>query len=53
MAVGKVLRVIINVYKKQCLAVITWKKNHSSKQAVSITYTLEKKVFAAVTFEGL
>ena len=53
MVVGKALRVIINFYKKQCLAVITWKKNHSSKQAVSITYTLEKKVFTVVTFEAL
>ena len=41
MAVGKALRVIINFYKTQCRAVIKWKKKHSSKQAVSITYTLE------------
>ena len=51
--VGKPLRVIIKFYKKQCLPVITWKKKHSSKQAVSITYTLEKKVFAVATFERL
>ena len=53
MAVGKAQRITINFYKKQCLSVITRKKNHSSKQAISITYTLEKKVFAAATFEGL
>ena len=44
---------MINFYKNQCLPVITWKKKHSSKQAVLITYTLEKKVFAASTFEAL
>ena len=49
----KPLRLTINFYKKQGLPVITWKKKHSSKQAVSITYSLEKKVFAAAPFEGL
>ena len=28
-------------------------QKHLSKQVVPITYTLEKKVFAAVTFKGL
>ena len=28
-------------------------KTHSSKQVVPITYTMEKKVFAAATFKGL
>ena len=44
MVVGKALRAAINFYKKQCLPVITRKKKDSSKQAVLITYTLEKKV---------
>ena len=35
--------------KKECLPVITQSKKHSSKQVVSITYTLEKRVFAAAT----
>ena len=29
------------------------KKKRSLKQVVQVTYTLEKKVFAAATFEGL
>ena len=33
--------------------VITWNKKHSSKQVASITYTLERTVFAAAAFEGL
>ena len=53
MAVEKALRVKINFYKNQCISVIRWKKNHPSKQAVSIIYTLEKKAFAAATLEGL
>ena len=53
MAVGKAPKVMINFYKKQCLPVITRKKEHSSKQAVLITYTLVKKFFAAATFKGL
>ena len=28
-------------------------QKHSSKQVVPITYTLEKRVFAAATFQGL
>ena len=53
MEVGKALRVVMNFFKKQCLSVITWKKKHSSKQAVSITCTMEKKVLAAAVCEGL
>ena len=33
--------------------VITWNKRHSSKQVVSITYTLVKDFFADSTFKGL
>ena len=33
--------------------VITWSKKHPLKQAVPITWTLEKKFFAAAPFEGL
>ena len=47
------LSVAINFYEKQQLLVLTWNKKHSSKQGVSITYTLEKKFLAAATFEGL
>ena len=32
----------INFCQKQCLLVITWNEKHSLKQAVPITYTLEK-----------
>ena len=28
-------------------------QNHLLKQVVTITYTLEKEIFAAATFEGL
>ena len=28
-------------------------KKHSSKEAASITYTLERTIFVAATFEGL
>ena len=31
---------------------MTWNKKYSSKQVASITYTLEKKLFAAAAFEG-
>ena len=41
------------LYEKQWLLVLIWNKKHSSKQVVPITYTLEKKFFAAATFEGL
>ena len=39
--------------EKYCLPVITWNKKHSPKQVGSITYTLDKNVFSADTFEGL
>ena len=47
------LSVTINFYEKQWLLVFTKIKKHSSKQVVSITYTLEKRYLAAATFEGL
>ena len=53
MAVEKNLKVTTNFYKKQCLPVITWNKNHSSKKAASMTYILERKLFEAAAFEGL
>ena len=53
----------MNFYYKQCLPVITWNKKHlwkqvvtkkkKKKQVVTVTYTLEKIFFAAVTFESL
>ena len=46
------LKVTTNYYEKKCLLVIT-KNKHSSKEVVPITYTLEKLVFAAATFQGL
>ena len=52
MSAEKKLLVTINFYKKVFIPIITWNKNHSSKQAVPITYILEKKIFAAATFEG-
>ena len=53
MAVEKNIKVTINFYKKECFPVITWNEKHSSKQVSSITYALDKKKFAAATFEGL
>ena len=47
------LKVITNYYEKKYLLVITKNKKHSSKQFVSITYTLEKRVFAAATFQSM
>ena len=32
---------------------MTWNKKHSSKQVASITYALDKNIFAAAAFEGL
>ena len=52
MAVATNLCVTINLCKKQCLPVITYNKKHSSKQAVSMIYTLRKNFFAAATFKG-
>ena len=34
-------------------AIITWNKKRSSKQVVSMIYTLQKEFFAAATFKGL
>ena len=43
--------VLINSYRKQCLPVITWNKNHLSKQVVIITYTVEKNIFAVAVLK--
>ena len=53
------LKVTTNFYEKKCLK--EWKvikvmrknKKHSLKQLVRITYTLEKRVFAAAIFQGM
>ena len=45
--------VMLNLYKKQYLPVITWTKRYSSKQVLSMIYTLGKGVFGAATFKGL
>ena len=42
--------VTISLYKKECLPVITRNKKHSSKQVVSMIYTLGKDFFATATF---
>ena len=47
------LKVMINYYEKECLLVITKNKKRLSQQVVPITFTLEKRVFAAITFRGL
>ena len=46
------LYVTISLYKKECLPVITRNKKHSSKQVVSMIYTLGKDFFATATFQG-
>ena len=46
----KPLRLTVNFYKKQCLPVITWTIKYSSKQVISITYTLEKSFFCSCYF---
>ena len=51
MVVEKKLMVTINFYKKQSLQVIRWNKKHLLKQVLQVTYTLEEKFFAVVTFE--
>ena len=43
----------LNLYKKQCLQVITWNKKHLSKQVLSVVYKLGNDVFAAAIFKGL
>ena len=45
--------VVVNFYGKLCLPVFTWNKKHSSKQVLPKTHTLEKKLFAGATFDGL
>ena len=45
--------VMISLYKKECLPVITRNKKHSSKQVVFMMYTLGKDFFATATFQGL
>ena len=42
----------MSLYKKECLPVITRNKKHSSKQVVSMIYTLGKDFFATATFQG-
>ena len=44
------LRVTIKYYEKQCLPAITQNKKHLSNPFVP-TYTLEKRIFAAVIFK--
>ena len=39
--------------EKKVHPVVTWSKKHSLKQVVSITYALDKNIYAAVAFEGL
>ena len=51
MVVGKALTVMIKVY--YCLPFITKNEQHSLKQVILITYTLEKIIVAAATYEGL
>ena len=46
-------RLTLTFHEKLCLGVITQNKKHPSKQVVPTIYTLEKRVFAAVTFKGL
>ena len=50
MVVTRNLWVMTSLYKKKCLPVITRNKKHSSKQVVSMIYTLEKDFFEAATF---
>ena len=50
MVVEKNLRVMADIYKRQCIPIITWNKKYLSKQVVPITYTLEKRFFAVPTF---
>ena len=52
MAVVSNLWVTTNLYKKQCLLVITWNKKHSSKQLVLLIYTLGKDFFVTAAFKG-
>ena len=45
--------VMVKLYGKSCLPVIIRNKKHSSKQFLPTIHTLEKKFFAAATFDGL
>ena len=47
------LKVTTKKYEKKCLLFITKNKKYSSTQVIPITYTLEKRVFAVATFQGL
>ena len=52
MAVTPNFWVTISLYKKEYLPVITWNKKHSSKQVVSMIFTLGKYFFATATSQG-
>ena len=51
MAVTPNLWVTISLYKKECLPVITLNKKHSSKQVVSMIYTLGKNFLQLLLFK--
>ena len=51
MAVTPNFWVTISLYKKECLPVITQNKKHSSKQVVSMIYTLGKDVLQLLLFK--
>ena len=44
--------IMISLYKKECLPVITWIKKHLLKQVVSMIYTPGKDLFATAAFQG-
>ena len=44
--------VTISLYKKECLPVVRQNQKHSSKQVVSMIYTLGKDFYATATFQG-
>ena len=46
-------RVTMSLYKKECLPVITRNKKHSSKEVVSMIYTVGKNFFATATFQDV
>ena len=48
--VKKLHREKANFYEKNCLPLITWYKNHLSKQSVQVTYTLDEKFFCSCYF---
>ena len=53
MAVGKALGVTINFYKKTVSSSYHMEEKTFIEASCINTYTLEKKVFAVATFEGL